>query len=152
MSTATTWTPGTLKVMSVEDAVPPLTARFVAATGYELVRNLTIVPAGVSSPEVLSAVLTAFASWVRTTRPQQTAGHPWPATPPGLAAAWNTWVATRHGVFRFTPARCVHCRGRGVSTRNLPRNLSRTGSPHVCGECRGTRRGRPVAITLRPHR
>ena len=37
--------------------------------------------------------------------------------------------------------------GKGFDHRNVSRNLARTGSPYVCGECRGTRRGKWVTLT-----
>lgn len=59
--------------------------------------------------------------------------------------AWNAWTrATEHrdGEIAYTPTRCSTCRGRRISTRNVARNISRTGSPYVCGECNGSGRGR----------
>ena len=49
----------------------------------------------------------------------------------------------------MTTARCLGCDGRIVNIANPGRNLSRTGSPYVCGDCCGTRRG-TAWVDMRP--
>lgn len=64
--------------------------------------------------------------------------------------AWNGWTGAgpgRPGIIRYTPARCAECRGRRYSTRNLSRNIARTGTPFVCGGCNGSGRGKPASVT-----
>lgn len=59
-------------------------------------------------------------------------------THPTWQAAWNDWTgATPHraGTIEFRPSRCGTCHGRNVTTRNISRNISRTGSPYMCGDC-----------------
>ena len=66
--------------------------------------------------------------------------------------AWNAWTgATPHspGQITYTRIRCKICRGRRYNTRNIARNLSRTGSPIVCGECNGSGRGGRVHQSTR---
>lgn len=58
--------------------------------------------------------------------------------------AWNAWTGAgpgRLGQITYTSVRCKECKGRRYSTRNIARNLSRTGSPYICPECRGSGRG-----------
>lgn len=58
--------------------------------------------------------------------------------------AWNSWtgaVEGRPGFINYTPARCSNCRGRRWSVSRPGYNMTRTGSPSVCGDCRGTGRG-----------
>ena len=58
--------------------------------------------------------------------------------------AWNAWTGVaphRPGEIQFTPVRCAQCHGRRFDLRHVARNLSRTGRPDICGECRGTGRG-----------
>lgn len=65
-------------------------------------------------------------------------------------AAWNafTGAAPRQpGTLRYRTARCPECHGRRFSARNVARNLSRTGNPHACYECRGSGRGKLVTKT-----
>lgn len=64
-------------------------------------------------------------------------------------AAWNDWTGAaphRVGQVQFTTARCSECKGRRFSHRNVARNLSRTGNPSVCFECRGTGKGTRVSL------
>lgn len=64
--------------------------------------------------------------------------------------AWNAWTRatpTRPGSIDYTPLCCGDCKGRRFSARNLSRNLTRTGSATMCGECRGSGRGQRTAQT-----
>ena len=68
--------------------------------------------------------------------------------------AWNDFIDTRHpqqpGTLRFTTDRCPDCPGRGMpATRNISRNISRTGSPYICGTCRGSGRGQNTRLQAR---
>lgn len=65
--------------------------------------------------------------------------------------AWNDFIGTRHpqqtGTLHFTTDRCPDCPGRGMpATRNISRNISRTGSPYICGTCRGSGRGQRLSL------
>lgn len=58
--------------------------------------------------------------------------------------AWNAWTGAterRGGEIIYTTPRCGTCKGRRYSTRNIGRNIARTGSPMICGECNGSGRG-----------
>jgi hypothetical protein len=66
--------------------------------------------------------------------------------------AWNAFVGaspTRPGTLTYTSPRCHDCQGRGFTSRNITKNLSRTGSPYTCGTCRGTRRGQRQDVPAR---
>ncbi len=57
--------------------------------------------------------------------------------------AWDDLTGAAHpggGALTLRSVTCPACRGRGVTTRNLSRNLARTGHPNVCGQCDGRRR------------
>lgn len=59
-------------------------------------------------------------------------------------AVWNVVTGatpTRPGCISHTPVRCRACSGRQWSVRRPDVNMARTGSPYICGECRGTGRG-----------
>lgn len=59
-------------------------------------------------------------------------------------AAWNAWTGAteqRSGEIIYTTPRCRTCKGRRYSTSNVSRNIARTGSPMICGECNGSGRG-----------
>lgn len=63
---------------------------------------------------------------------------------------WNEWTGAqehRPGQILYTPIRCRQCHGKRFDVRHPGRNLSRTGSPSICGECRGTGRGTPTRQT-----
>ena len=55
--------------------------------------------------------------------------------------------ATQHhpGALTLSSVRCGTCHGRRFETRHPSLNLTRTGSPVMCGECRGTGRARVTA-------
>src|SRR5665647_3045370 len=59
--------------------------------------------------------------------------------------AWNDMTANGQRPIRLPSATCPQCRGKGFSTRNVARNLTRTGHPAMCGECMGRRR---TSVTL----
>lgn len=64
--------------------------------------------------------------------------------------AWNAFTGAqpnRTVQIRFTPSRCTTCSGRGFSTRHIARSIARTGSPYICPDCRGSRRGQPTTVT-----
>lgn len=71
----------------------------------------------------------------------------------GWQDAWNRFTGSTSermgGQIRYTPLRCKDCHGKGFDTRHVARNFARTGSPHVCGTCRGTRRGTPETLRAR---
>lgn len=77
----------------------------------------------------------AFARYLSTRRAQR--AETW-------QEAWNQWsgaTSGRLGNIEYRTPRCRECKGRGFETRRMARNLARTGSPVVCGECHGSRRG-----------
>lgn len=64
--------------------------------------------------------------------------------------AWNRWTGATapHVGGRITIlTKCKSCHGRGFSSRNVARNLARTGHPMACGECRGIP-GKRVRTTI----
>lgn len=71
------------------------------------------------------------------------------AAPTSWQHAWNAWTgasAPRNGLISIRIPRCPDCR-HGVSHRNISRNISRTGNPHICGTCRGTGRGSVLRLS-----
>lgn len=65
---------------------------------------------------------------------------------------WNSFIGSdgvRQGQVRYTPSVCVTCNGRRFSTRRPDLNMTRTGSPTVCYECRGTGTGHVSVVTKR---
>lgn len=57
--------------------------------------------------------------------------------------AWNDMTGAtdrRDGQLRLRNVACSQCHGKGFDVRHPGRNLARTGSPSICGECRGSRR------------
>lgn len=66
--------------------------------------------------------------------------------------AWNALTGAREhlpGEIVIVRRRCSGCRGRRLNPRTVSRNLARTGSPHVCGQCRGTGTEGPVRFATR---
>lgn len=78
-----------------------------------------------------------------------------PRTPAATSwqQAWNAWTgaatAGRAGVIEYTPNRCHGCEGRRFTHLHVGHNLSRTGSPIICGDCTGTGRGQPIRVEAR---
>lgn len=65
--------------------------------------------------------------------------------------AWNDLTGADgrgNGQLRLANVPCPACSGRGVDTRHVARNLSRTGNPAICGECMGRRRAN-VTVQVR---
>ena len=60
--------------------------------------------------------------------------------------AWNDMTDSGRRGVRLASATCPKCRGKGFSATDAARNLIRTGSPAMCGECMGRRR---TAVTIR---
>lgn len=66
--------------------------------------------------------------------------------------AWNKFTGAtprRAGSLRYTTSRCPDCKGRRFNTHNIVHNLSRTGSPYICGACGGSGRGQSVTVAAR---
>lgn len=94
------------------------------------------------SPSDLHDVRSEFA-WFLTTPRARATYQTW-------QEAWNAFTgATPHrpGALNYTTSRCSACNGRRYDHRRIARNISRTGSPYICGECRGTGRGQRVTKT-----
>lgn len=64
---------------------------------------------------------------------------------------WDLWAeqARAGRSITVTPSRCLNCNGKGFSHRTMARDFGRTGS-YACGDCRGTRRGKPTQVRLQP--
>lgn len=65
-------------------------------------------------------------------------------------AVMTNQTGGRYGSFAYTPSRCAHCNGRRYTHRNPGHNLAMTGSPMICGDCRGTGRARRTTVPARP--
>jgi len=67
-------------------------------------------------------------------------------------AAWNDLTGaspTRPGTLRLSGVSCPTCHGKGFDVRHPGRNLARTGTASICGDCRGSRTTNVTFLALR---